>query len=314
MSERRSSRGKGDATSTRRGFVATLAAAVTASGLAGCIVPTDGAAGAETPPVSVLAAGSLQQAFSEGLRDAVSTPLRVEAHGSVTAARLVADGKRDPDVLAFADTTLFETVLDASWYAEFATNRLVVAYDDSAGGRRVRDAPRWFDPVLSGRATLGRTDPDLDPLGYRTLFALELGEDHYGAPDLRARLLDRSQIYPETSLLSRFESGNLDAAVVYRNMAEERGYDYHDLPAEIDLGDPARTDRYESASYELPNGSVVRGAPVVFGARARSRDDRIVAVYRSLLDGAYLADHGLSRPDSFPRDRGPVPDAFRSGR
>jgi len=263
--------------------------------------------------VSVLAAGSLLSAFEDGLAEAVDARLEVEAHGSVTVARLVDSGRRDPDIVALADAALFDRTLASDWHAVFATNSLVVAYaDDTDGGRRVAEADRWFDPVLAGEASLGRTDPDLDPLGYRTLFALELGSDHYDEPRLPRRVLRREQIYPETSLLGRFETGALDAAVVYRNMAVERDYEFVDLPPAIDLGDPDRADEYERVSYALSDGETVEGAPIRYGALARSDDDAVRDVFGTLVDGEYLEDHGFGKPDGFPTYSGEVPDGLRA--
>ena len=291
---------------TRRGFLG-VAAGVLASG---CV---DAAAGVESgESVSVLAAGSLQQTFAEGVADAVTPRVAVEAHGSVAAARLAASGKRDPDLLALADTDLFGTVVDARWHAEFATNALVVAYDpDSAGGRRVRDADRWFEPVLAGEATLGRTDPHLDPLGYRTLFVLSLSADYYDRPDLRERLVAPDQVYPETGLLSRLETGAVDAAVVYRSMAVERGYDYRDLPAAVDLSDPARDDAYRRASTTLSDGTTVRGEHVAYGAVARSDDAATGAVFDALVGGDALAARGFGVPDALPTFSGDVPRRYQ---
>jgi molybdate/tungstate transport system substrate-binding protein len=148
---------------TRRAVLAGTASL--AAGLAGC----SGVSG-RSRPVSVLAAGSLQNALTEGLREAVDADLTVEAYGSRQAAQLVAGGQRDPDVLALSDVALFESVLSTSWYAAFASNALVVAYNpDTEAGRRVPAADRWYEPLLSPSFRLGRTDPALDPLGYRTL-------------------------------------------------------------------------------------------------------------------------------------------------
>ncbi|WP_135363552.1 extracellular solute-binding protein [Halosimplex halophilum] len=313
--------GADDDGATRRGFLTGLGAAGAvglSAGLGGCVGSVGSVVGADGDdsdgerPVSVLAAGSLQLAFSEGLRAAVDRRVQVEAHGSVTAARLVAAGKRDPDVVALADTALFDRVLPAGWHAAFATNALVVAYDaESEVGRRVGTAERWFDPLLAGDATLGRTDPDLDPLGYRTLFALNLASEYYDRPSLRDALVDPRAVYPETSLLSRFETGDLDAAVVYRSMAEDRGYDYVDLPAELDLSDPDRADAYRAASYDLPTGETVRGGPIAYGAVARRDADRVAEAFEALVGGEYLGDHGFAVPETFPEYSGDVPRAHR---
>ena len=313
---------------SRRTFLAGVAG-VAAGALAGCVADGSrgsapdreragsvGDTGGRGPaPVSILAAGSLQLALSRGLASAVDVPLRIEARGSTALARLIAAGVRDPDIVSVADTALFHSILDPSWYAVFASNAIVVAYNrDTPGGRRVGAAGRdaWYEPLRSGAATLGRTDPDADPLGYRTLFVLELAARYYhDAAGLSSRLPARSPVYPETSLLSRFETGAVDAAVVYRNMAEERGYDYVPLPDEIDLGSPEHAeDWYSTASYRLPDGTTVRGDVIAYGSTARHLRPETEAVFSAHVTGSYLEDHGFLVPDDYPRFEGDVPDAI----
>jgi molybdate/tungstate transport system substrate-binding protein len=286
---------------SRRALLAGAASTLASAGLAGCIGPTTG-----EDPVRVLAAGSLQHAFDGALRDAVDAEFALEARGSAAAARLVADGTRDPDVLALADTALFDRVLNDVWHAAVATNAVAVATADTDGGRAVqaaaeRDDVHWFDPLLDGAATLGRTDPDLDPLGYRTLFALELAAAHYDRRGLREALTAPDQVYPETALLSGFETGALDAAVVYETMADERGYDAVDLPPVVDLSSPAHADRYRAQSYALDDGVVVRGSVVEYGATLRSADDDAASrVFDAIVDGDALGAHGFAVPDDYP--------------
>jgi molybdate/tungstate transport system substrate-binding protein len=302
---------------SRRSLLATVASAAGVVGTAGSAALAGCSTLSGRPePVRVLAAGSLQRAIDDGLRDAVDAPLAVEARGSAALARLVADGQRDPDVLALADVALFDRVLDDAWHAAFATNALAVATADTPGGRRVRNAAgdadrHWYDPVLAGDAALGRTDPDLDPLGYRTLFAVDLLAAHNDHPGLRDDLLAPDQVYPETALLSTFETGALDAAVVYESMATDHGYDAVDLPPRADLSDPGRADAYAAATYDLPDGGLVRGDAIEYGATLRSTaDDAARAVFEELIAGDSLRAHGFEPPDAFPRFTRNAPDAL----
>jgi molybdate/tungstate transport system substrate-binding protein len=260
----------------------------------------------------MLAAGSLHNALEHGLRPRLDKEVRVEARGSAAVARLVAEGAKDPDIVSVADTALFEAPLSPDWFVEFAANSLVIAYNpDTAGGRRVRDAgpDGWFRPLADDNVSFGRTDPNLDPLGYRTLFALELASDHYGLTEnLRKAVPDRDQIYPETRLLGQFETGSLDAAAVYRNMAVERDIDFLELPPAVNLGSPAHADRYASMSYELPSGQVVTGGPVSYASTLRRRSAAADAVFDAHTTGAYLTEFGFTIPDDYPRYRGDVPD------
>jgi len=292
---------------SRRAVLGAVGASLATGGCLGVVAQTGGSGASG---VSALVAGSLQGTF-ERLNEMVDPPLRVEAHGSVTAARLVASGERDPDLLALADTDLFDAIVDADWYARFATNALVVAYDaTSAGGRRVERAERWFEPLAAGGTRLGRTDPDLDPLGYRTLFALELAARRHDRPGLPDAVLEPDQIYPETGLLSRFETGDVDAAVVYRSMAVERDYDYRELHPAVDLSDPDRDEEYRTASHTLADGRTVRGEHVAYGVQARSADAATRAAFDTLVAGDLLRERGFEVPERFPVSEGDVPRGY----
>ena len=290
----------------RRGLLAAVAAGVTAS--AGCSARGD-------PPVSLLAAGSLNDVFENGLAPSLDTELRVEARGSAAAARLVAEGTKQPDIVSLADTALFHGPLHPEWYAEFATNAVVLAYNsETTGGERIAaaGADQWYEPLRGDEVSLGRTDPDLDPLGYRTLFALDLATQHYGLDtDLRAVVPERDQLFPETQLVSQFETGAIDAAFTYRNMAVERGYDYVELPDAVNLSDTAAADVYGSVSYELPSGKVVTGAPISYGSTVRQHSSAAFAVFEAQVEGEYLTEFGFGVPEAYPRFRGDVPDELR---
>jgi molybdate/tungstate transport system substrate-binding protein len=305
------------ADATRRAVLRTAGTAGLA-GLIGCLGGRRSAGGSDgrSTTVAILAAGSLQHALETGLTDAVDVPVTVEAHGSATVARMVAEGQRDPDIVTVADTALFEEPLSPPWYATFASNAVVIAYNPSTdGGRRVGEAgrERWYEPLLDDEVRIGRTDPDQDPLGYRTLFVLELASRYYdGAPDLRARLPEREQIYPETALIGQFETGSIDAAFAYRNMAVERGYDYVDLPDEIDLGAPRHADDwYSTVSYTLPSGQEIEGDLVSYGSTIRTSSDAAISVFDVHTTGSYLDDAGFLLRDRFPIYEGAVPERVR---
>jgi molybdate/tungstate transport system substrate-binding protein len=301
---------------TRRGFL-RAAGFSGLSGLAGCVGSsatgsTGGLDGNRSPTVALLAAGSLQHALERGLRPAVDVPVQVETHGSATVARMIAEGQRDPDVVAVADTALFESPLSPPWYSVFASNAVVLAYNpDTEGGRRIAAADRWYEPLAAGEVALGRTDPDQDPLGYRALFALELASRYYeGAPKLRETVPRRDQIYPETALLGQFETGAIEAALAYRNMAVERGYAYVDLPAQIDLGDPDYAEEwYSTVSYTLPSGQEISGGLIGYAATIRKQSDAALSVFDVLTTGGYLEESGFVLDDRFPTHTGAVPDA-----
>lgn len=288
---------------TRRHFLAVIGA------LMGGTACTETKAPA---PVHVMAAGSLNHALEHGLTDACpDIPLEIEAHGSVSVARLVADGKRKPDIVSLADAALFDGPLHPEGYVSMATNALVLAYrPETAAGRRLAAVgpDDWYRPLLDDDLRVGRTDPDLDPLGYRTLFALNLAEDYHGVSKLSERVLAREQIYPETALISQFEVGAIDAAFAYRSMAMARDYAFVELPPQINLSDPAHADDwYATVSYRLPNGNTVRGAPIRYVSALRHVRPAVVTVFQRQCRRSLLTDFGFSVPNHYPRTHGDVP-------
>lgn len=290
---------------TRRALLGT--AATMCASTAGCLVR------GQTEAVNVLVAGSLTNLVNRRLQEAVDAPIRVEAHGSATAARMVADGVSDPDIVALADPFLLEEVINHPWHVAFATNALVLVYNpDTVGGRKVGEAGRrrWWEAIRDHDVKLGRTHPDHDPLGYRTLFCLELASEYYSdASGLRETILNRDQVYPETQLLAQFETGSVDTAFAYRNMAVERDYPAIDLPASIDLSAPELAEKYAAVEYELPEGEVVTGAPITYAATVLPNSPRpaVKAVFRTLTGGDILSESGFGLPNEYPRTEGNAP-------
>ena len=299
---------------TRRRFLRAAGTAAVA-GTAGCAGLRD-RGGSRSTTIAILAAGSLQNALSNGLAPAVDVPVQIESHGSATVARMIDEGQRDPDIVSVADVALFEAPLSPSWHSVFTSNSVVVAYNpDTAGGERLAAAgpERWYEPMVEGDVTIGRTDPDQDPLGYRTRFALELASRYYAdASNLVDRILERDQIYPETSLISQFESGSIDAAFAYRNMAVERGYEYIELPDQVNLSDPAYAeDWYSAVSYTLPSGQTIQGGVISYGSTIRHASDAAVSVFDVHTTGQYLEDHGFLLREQFPAYSGDIPQRVR---
>lgn len=287
-------------------------------GLAGLSTVVAGcSSGKRQDPVEILVAGSLANAIGRDLPARVDPPVRIEAHGSAVAARMVASGVTDPDIIALADPFLFDRILDAPWYVSFATNALVIAYTrETPGGKRVGDAgeERWWSALQHDAVNLGRTDPDRDPLGYRTLFGLELASEHYpDATNLRSTIPKSGQVYPETQLFGQFETGSVDAVFGYRSMAVERDYEMIELPRTVDLSSPALAEAYESATYTLPDGEIVRGAPISYVATVRRSEPRsaVRTVFDAITSGGTLQGHGFGTPAAYPRWEGDVPNWSR---
>lgn len=295
---------------TRRGFLLTSGMAA-ATSIAGCTGESS-----QSTTIAVLAAGSLQNALANGLKPAVDIPVEVETHGSATINRMIDEGQRDPDIVSLADVELLKGPLSPSWHSVFISNSIVIAYNpDTDGGKRLEKAgtERWYEPMVNRNVDIGRTDPDQDPLGYRTLFMLELASRYYDdASNLREQILQQDQIYPETSLISHFGNGSIDAAIAYRNMAVERDYEYIELPDQINLCNPQYSeDWYSTTSYTLPTGQEIQGGLISYGSTIRHMSEAAVSVFDLHTTGRYLEEYGFLLRDQFPSYTGEVPQRVR---
>lgn len=231
----------------------------------------------------------------------------IEAHGSAGVRRLVVEGLRSPDAVALADPRLFTGISDRATL--FATNALVLAYDPASPHA---DALRedWRSALADGDLAVGRTDPQVDPLGYRTVMALRLAGRR---SDLDADgILERSTILPETNLLNVLQGGGVDAAFAYRSMVVERDLPAANLPDAIDFSNPEYADTYASVSYELPHAEI-RGAPIRYGATAlTARGSPWVESLVSARD--VLESNGFVVPPDYPKRDVRLPvDAGASG-
>jgi molybdate/tungstate transport system substrate-binding protein len=202
--------------------------------------------------------------------------IAMESAGSLETARKLTELGKTPDLVALADYDVFPQLLVpryATWYALFARNRMVVAFTPRSRSAAELTAQTWPSVLLHAGVETGRADPDLDPNGYRTLLVLQLAERFYAQPGLAARLLAASparNIRPKSAdLVALLQAGEFDYIWAYESVAQAAGLSYLRLPAEIDLGEPADSARYATASVRVagntPRDSITfHGAPIAF--------------------------------------------------
>jgi molybdate/tungstate transport system substrate-binding protein len=233
--------------------------------------------------VSVLYAGSLATALENGLGAAFSKATghayKGEAQGSLGGARMIHDHLRSPDVFISADPTVNETVLMGnknqnlvSWFATMAASQLVLAYNPKSPFAEKFQAAAankipWYEVLQVPGVRFGRGDPTTDPKGYRTLFLFDLAGKHYQKPEIPRLLgdpLNPAQVFPEIVLLARVETGQFDAGIFYKHEVVAHHLPFITFPPEINLGYPEFARFYAQATYKIPSGDQVQGAPILF--------------------------------------------------
>ncbi len=199
-----------------------------------------------------------------------------EAAGSRSCARKVTDLGRPCDVLASADYTVIDTLLipqHADWNLKFASNEMVIAFRNESRFSKLARHDKWPELLLDDSISFGRSDPNCDPCGYRTVMAIKLAEKQYGLPGFSDRLLakDKRYIRPkETDLLALLEVGELDCFFIYRSVAQQHGLGFLKLPDEINLKSEKLAGLYRGVSVSIsgrsPGEYITKvGEPMVYG-------------------------------------------------
>lgn len=216
-------------------------------------------------------AGSLSVPFreisSEFNKQYPHIHIKAEAGGSRSCARKICDLKRPCDIMASADYNVVSSLLMpefADYNIRFATNEMVIAYTDRSKYSTSIGAHNWQEILLKKDVSFGRSDPNLDPCGYRTLILFQLAQKHYAVSGL-ADNLQRKQDYirpKETDLLALLEAGEIDYLFIYRSVAAQHGLDMLLLPDQINLKNEAFSVFYKTASVKLsgkePNSFITR--------------------------------------------------------
>ena len=239
--------------------------------------------------ITVYNAGSLARPLRAALDTfAARNGVRVEQEnaGSLETARKLTELGRIPDVIALADHEVFPQLLmpeHVTWYAQFARNRMVLAYTDRSRGAAELDSANWWRVVQRPGVEMGRANPDLDPAGYRTLLVFDLAELHYAQPGLAKQLRDAAptrNVRPkEADLVALLQTGELDYAWEYESLAQASGLRYLLLPVAIDLSSPAAAEQYAKVQVQVlgttPGTTVTfRGEPILYGVSIPRRAAR----------------------------------------
>jgi molybdate/tungstate transport system substrate-binding protein len=258
--------------------------------------------------VTVLYAGSLVDLMDSGIGPAFDTADRSQfrgySGGSFQLVHEIKERLSKGDVFVSADRRANEDLIGptngdwVSWYVTFARSPLVIGYNPASRFAVDLKNKPWHEVLQEPGIRIGRTDPKLDPKGRMAVDVLDSAERVYKLPDLSHRVLgapeSQDQLFPEEGLVSKVQSGALDAGFFYSTETVAHDITAIKLPPEISL----------SAHY---TATVLREAPNPAGA------DRFMAFLLGAEGRAILQRHGLDVVTlTFNGKPQKVPDALRS--
>lgn len=238
-------------------------------------------------------AGSLTRAFTPLEKIfTCQTGIQVKdvAMGSVDAGRQITAGGQASDLYAPADYLDIDLFMKPAGYANFnivfAHGRMVLAY--SVSGLAAKKLPpiaepdsqravaKWYEIVTMPGVAIGGGNPFLDPGAYRGPMIFQLAEAYYKVPNLYNNMLEHVVIAGSDPSAPTLGKG-FEFQLTYEHNARATAatnpdYRYVEMPAEVNLSDPAEDTYYR------------QNAVVVIPGLGTSRSARTIAV-----PGAHVA-------------------------
>ncbi|WP_455921090.1 extracellular solute-binding protein [Pseudomonas putida] len=237
--------------------------------------------------IQVTYAGSMGVVMDKALGPAFAQREHVayqgQGQGAYGMARLLASKKVVADVFVSITPGPIEVLKQAGLVEQavpVASTRMVIAYNPkSRFAEQLQAASQgtqpWWKVLQAPGLRFGRTDAATDPQGQNIIFTFKLAEAYYQQPGLAKAVLgddqNPEQVFGEGGLLSRLESGQVDAASGYESATLSAKLPYVALPDQINLSNPAYAhDWYDTVSLNLPGKDgapqVIKPQPLVFYA------------------------------------------------
>lgn len=176
-------------------------------------------------PVDVLYAGSLvalmQNQVGPGFHQATGYTVQGVSAGTTDLVTEIKGKTQKGDVFISAAPAANATLEGSSngdwvsWYAGFATSKLLLGYNPKSRFAAQLKAKPWYDVVTEPGFKLGYTPPATDPKGVLAVKALDATAKAKHLPALKSITKDAGLQFPEETLVGRLQSGQLDAGFFY---------------------------------------------------------------------------------------------------
>lgn len=216
--------------------------------------------------------------------EAANPGLAVEFSGGGSVAgvnRLL--GGEDLDVLILAD----QTAIDEQLMPEYAEGYFIWGGNEMCITGKGINSDNWIEKLLDPEAEVKHTNPYDDPSGYRAVMAMMLADKvQEGLSDKllhhpKYKGLDREQ-YKRNPFAPPKGKGpggpppggpkrkpglpplkDGEYRFIYLSGPSTSGVDYAKLPPEMSQGDPAYEDLYNSVTFTVDGGKVVKGTTIL---------------------------------------------------
>jgi len=243
------------------------------------------AARAASGAVNVFYAGSLvnlnENLIGPAFASASGYTYQGKGAGSGAIANQIKGKIATPDVVEFADPAVNLTLMGSangsyvSWYLTYARSELVIGFDPKSkyAAEFVQVQKHklvWYKALQQKGLRFGRTDPNIDPKGYRAIWMANLAQKVYHLMGFEQKLFgdveNPDQVFPEQTLVARILTGQVSAGVFYLSEVKDLGIPYITLPHEVNLGSTQAkyVKLYATQHFTTAAGQTVIGAPIEY--------------------------------------------------
>jgi molybdate/tungstate transport system substrate-binding protein len=224
-------------------------------------------------------AGSLKEPFAAVIKEYnkifPDVAVTAESGGSASMIRNVTEQKKECGIIGSADYKIVPKLMFpeyADWYIIFASNQMVLCFTEKSKYAKEINGDNWYQILQKDGVKYGRSDPDLDPCGYRTLMLWQLAEKHYNVPGLFGKLYGvngDTMKARAVDLIALLASGDLDYAFEYDSVAKQRNLKYISLPAKINLSSAEFESYYAQAKVSIKGAKpgetiTLTGEPILY--------------------------------------------------
>jgi molybdate/tungstate transport system substrate-binding protein len=197
--------------------------------------------------VDVFSAGSLDTLMTKSVGPAFHTAtgytLVDTSHGSGTLESDIKNKVAVADVFISAAPADTAGLIGASngnwttWYASFAASPEVLGYYPKSKFAKDLQTMPWYKVITLPGFRLGRTDPTQDPGGVLAAEALTETATAQNLPALKTLATEQSDVYSEDPEEADIQTGQLDAAFMYKADAISQDSPYVPLTGTSLAGD-----------------------------------------------------------------------------
>jgi molybdate/tungstate transport system substrate-binding protein len=164
-----------------------------------------------------------------------------------------------------------------SWWTTWGSSRLGIGYNihspyASTFQAIANGSLPWYLGLNPSIMKIGRTDPDLDPKGARTVIMTKLAQIYYNTSyNIEFNILGSArntlQLYTEQQLETLLSGANLDVGFFYEcEHAWNNNLAFIPLPSYLDFSNSSLIHYYNKANYTSQSGKITVGSPIIFTA------------------------------------------------